>query len=59
MYTVATFQLANAIGLDFLFVILGYFFDFALFAWLVTFVGFLHNVLRALLDLSLKRAAPR
>ncbi|HET7393351.1 MAG TPA: tellurite resistance/C4-dicarboxylate transporter family protein [Candidatus Binatia bacterium] len=59
MYTVATFQLATATGLDFLFLIPGYFFYIALFAWLVTFVGFLHNVLRALLDLRLQRAAPR
>ena len=51
MYTVAVFQLAKATGLDFLFFIPHYFLYIALCAWLVTFVEFVHNVLRALLDL--------
>ena len=59
MYTVATFQLAKAIDLDFLFFIPRYFFYIALLAWLATFVGFVHNVLRALLDLRLQQALPR
>jgi tellurite resistance protein TehA-like permease len=59
MYTVAVFQLAKAVGLDFLFLIPRYFLYIALCAWLVTFVGFVHDVLRALLDLRLQHAAPR
>jgi tellurite resistance protein TehA-like permease len=59
MYTAATFQLAKATGLDFLFLIPHYFLYIALFAWLVTFAGLMHNVLRALLDLRLQQAAPR
>ena len=59
MYTVAIFQLAKAIGLDFLFLISRYSLYITLCAWLVTFVGFVHNVLQALLDLCLLYAAPR
>jgi tellurite resistance protein TehA-like permease len=59
MYTVAVFQLAKAIGLDFLFLIPRYFLYIALCAWLVMFVGFVHDVLHALLDLRLQHAAPR
>ena len=59
VYTVAVFQLAKAVGLDFLFLIPRYFLYIALCAWLVTFVGFVHDVLRALLDLRLQHAAPR
>jgi tellurite resistance protein TehA-like permease len=59
MYTVATFQLAKAIDLEFLFFIPRYFFYIALFAWLVTFAGLIHNVLRALLELRLQHAASR
>jgi len=58
-YTVAVFQLAKAVGLDFLFLIPRYFLYIALCAWLVTFVGFVHDVLRALLDLRLQHAALR
>ncbi len=36
-----------------------YFFYVAVFAWLVTFAGFVHSLLRALLDLRLQQAAPR
>ena len=57
MYTVATFQLAKAIGLDFLFFIPRYFFYIALLAWVATFVGLVHSMHRALLDLHLERTA--
>jgi tellurite resistance protein TehA-like permease len=59
MYTVATFQLAKAIGLDFLFFIPRYFFYIALLAWVATFVGLVHSMLRALLDLRHSAATAR
>jgi tellurite resistance protein TehA-like permease len=55
MYTVATFQLAKAMDLDFLFFIPRYSFYIALVAWLVTFVGLVHSMLRALLTPGLQR----
>ena len=45
MYTVATFQLAKATGLDFLFVIPKYFIYLAMAAWAVTFAGLLLSFL--------------
>ena len=58
MYTVAV-SVGQGDGLDFLFLIPRYSLYIALCAWLVTFVGFVHNVLHALLDLRLLHAAPR
>ena len=39
MYTVCTFQLASALGLDFLYAVPQYFVYFAIAAWTATFIG--------------------
>lgn len=39
MYTVCTFQLAKALGLDFLYAVPQYFVYFAIAAWIATFMG--------------------
>ncbi|MBN1454351.1 MAG: tellurite resistance/C4-dicarboxylate transporter family protein [Anaerolineales bacterium] len=39
MYTVCTFQIAKALELDFLYYISHFFIYFALFAWVITFLG--------------------
>jgi tellurite resistance protein TehA-like permease len=44
MYTAGTFQLAKAIGLQFLYLIPEYFVYIALVAWLATFVGMVHRL---------------
>lgn len=48
MYTVCTFQLAKALGLDFLKIIPSYFIYIALVAWLVTFFGLTHRLVTLL-----------
>ena len=45
MYTVCTFQLANALKLDFLKVIPQYFIYLALFAWLLTAYGLVYSLI--------------
>ncbi|MBS2005159.1 MAG: tellurite resistance/C4-dicarboxylate transporter family protein [Candidatus Obscuribacterales bacterium] len=44
MYTAATFRLAGAIGLSFLYIIPQCFIYIAIIAWAVTFTGFLHRL---------------
>ena len=45
MYTVCTFQLAKAIGIEWLLVIPRFFVYIALASWLVAFAGMLHSLL--------------
>lgn len=47
MYTVCTLQLSKALALDFLLFIPRAFLFVALAAWLITFIGLLHSLLRA------------
>jgi len=54
MYTVCTFQLAKALGLDFLLVIPRYFIYFAIIAWLATFIGLVIQLARKLFILTVK-----
>lgn len=49
MYTVSTFEMAEAMSLDFLFPIPKYFIYLALMAWTITFFGLLHKLVRRLL----------
>jgi tellurite resistance protein TehA-like permease len=46
MYTVCTLQLSNALALDFLLFIPRLFIYVALAAWLITFMGLIHSLLR-------------
>lgn len=46
MYTAGTFQLAKALGLDFLLAIPRFFIYIALLAWLATFVGLMRSLVR-------------
>ncbi|MEE8418914.1 MAG: tellurite resistance/C4-dicarboxylate transporter family protein [Dehalococcoidales bacterium] len=48
MYTTCTFQLAKALGLDFLNVIPTYFIYLALVAWLAAFIGLVHRLITLL-----------
>ncbi|MEO8355125.1 MAG: tellurite resistance/C4-dicarboxylate transporter family protein [Chloroflexota bacterium] len=48
MYTACTFQLAKALGLDFLLLIPGYFIYLAILAWLATFIGLVVQLARKL-----------
>jgi len=47
MYTVATFQLAKAMNLDFLFLIPEFFIYIALIAWLTTAVGLVYQLVKS------------
>jgi tellurite resistance protein TehA-like permease len=46
MYTVCTLQLSNALALDFLLFIPRLFIYVAIAAWLITFMGLIHSLLR-------------
>lgn len=46
MYTTCTYQLAKAMGIDFVFAIPEYFIYVALIAWLGTFLGLLYSLLK-------------
>lgn len=46
MYTVSTFEMADAMSLDFLFPLPKYFIYLALAAWTITFVGLIHTVIK-------------
>lgn len=61
MYTTCTFQLARSLHLDFLFIIPKYFVYVALIAWLLTFIGWVHAVIKEpiMLLLSLKSVQER
>ncbi|NHE56506.1 tellurite resistance/C4-dicarboxylate transporter family protein [Cyclobacterium plantarum] len=48
MYTVCTYRLSQALGLDFLQIIPQYFIYLAVSAWLAVFVGFLRNIFQGL-----------
>lgn len=48
MYTVSTFEMAEAMSLDFLLPIPKYFIYLALMAWAITFFGLLHKLFRRL-----------
>lgn len=50
MYTVCTLQLSNALALDFLLFIPRLFIYVALAAWLITFMGLIHSLLRLELE---------
>ncbi|MEE8391909.1 MAG: C4-dicarboxylate ABC transporter, partial [Anaerolineae bacterium] len=50
MYTTCTFQLSRALGVEFLAQIPRYFVYVALVAWLVTFVGLVHRLVRSLVS---------
>jgi tellurite resistance protein TehA-like permease len=55
MYTVCTFQLAKTTGLSFLLLIPRYFVYIALLAWLITFAGLLHMLLKSFVPLRYRR----
>lgn len=57
MYTVCTFQLAQALDLQFLFVVPRYFVYAALLAWAATFIGMLHRFAGKILQAPPKGAA--
>jgi tellurite resistance protein TehA-like permease len=62
MYTVATFQLARATGLDFLLIIPRYFVYIGLLAWMLAFAGLVHMIVSSLLAVRFQREqrlAPR
>jgi tellurite resistance protein TehA-like permease len=53
MYTACTFQIAQAMELEFLYVIPKYFMYVALLAWLATFVGLIHRLINSLVPVLL------
>jgi tellurite resistance protein TehA-like permease len=48
MYTVSTFEMADAMSLDFLFPLPKYFIYLALIAWTLAFIGLLHTLIKRL-----------
>jgi tellurite resistance protein TehA-like permease len=54
MYTVCTFRMAQALELDFLFVVPRYFIYVALIAWSAAFLGLIYTLTRQLIGLSAK-----
>lgn len=57
MYTVATFRMAQAMELNFLYFVPTYFVYVALLAWALAFAGFIYTMAHRLIDMSRKTSS--